>query len=88
MINPITELEEEVIFTGFDSGWDRALPITLIIYKNGSMDIHRQTGSNFHEHMAEAEKILAQRGLKIDKTESGGIGMSGFYQRVIKNETS
>ena len=55
---------EEILFEGYDSGWDEILPVTLIIYTDGSMDIHRQSGSHFHEHIKEAEKVLEQKGTK------------------------
>jgi hypothetical protein len=75
---------EEILFEGYDSGWDETLPVTLITYKDGSMDIHRQSGSHFNEHIKESEKVLEQRGLKIDPNDSWAAGASGIYRRVVR----
>ena len=72
---------EEVIFTAIDSGWNQELPITLITYDEGNMDIHRQTGTDFDKHMAEAEKILIARGLEINKMDFS-VGSTGAYYGV------
>ena len=49
------------------------------------MDIHRQTGSQFYEHMKEAEKILKTRGLKIIDDEGFSMtGPTGCYLSVTK----
>lgn len=76
------ENTEEIIYKAYDNSWRRDMPIKLITYKNGSMDIHRQTGSEFEAHMKEAEKILNKRGLEIKKHEPGLIGPTGWYQSV------
>lgn len=80
----MTDTVEEIIFEGFDEGWNETLPVKLIAYKGGSMDLHRQTGSQFNEHIAEAEKILAKRGLKLAKDGRDAVGATGYYQSVIK----
>jgi hypothetical protein len=82
---------EEVIFSAIDSGWDdRELPITLITFQHkdgtSSMDVHRQTGPDFDKHMAEAEKVLTARGLRIDYSRGGFVGPSGYYRSVVKIE--
>lgn len=78
------ETKEEVIFEGFDEGWQRVLPVRLLTYGDGSMDIHRQTGSQFEEHIKQAEKILFQRGLVIDpKEKHWTIGSTGAYKALI-----
>lgn len=75
---------EEIIFIALDRGWQRNLPVKLITYKSGNMDLHRQTGHNFKEHIAEAEKILFSRGLILDKTDKISVSANGAYQKVIK----
>jgi hypothetical protein len=77
---------EEVIFEGHDTGWDgRELPVTLIFYKTTkTMDLHRQTGTQFQEHWEEAKKVLAQRGLKVDENDQAMVGCTGLYQKVIR----
>jgi hypothetical protein len=65
---------EEVIFEGYDKGWQGVLPVTLLFYDNGGIDIHRQTGAQFTEHMAKANEILKQRGLEIDESDKGATG--------------
>lgn len=79
--------KEEVILEGSDVGWPgRILRVTLIDYNGdgSNLDIHRQSGTQFDEHIAEAEKILAKRGLMIDPTDKWMWGSTGGYRRVIK----
>ena len=77
---------EEVVFVGYDEGWSRNLPVTLITYAEGTQDLHRQTGNQFDEHIAEARKILAARGLSVSPIED--IGGTGAYMRVTPDETA
>lgn len=78
---PKQEPHNEVIFKGPDAGWNgREMPVTLITYEDGSQDLHRQTGSQFDEHVAEAAQLLAARGLAVGKVEF--IGPTGAYMRV------
>jgi hypothetical protein len=77
-------LREEVIYEGFDTGWDSPLPITLISYKSGKMDLHRQTGTQFMEHMRKAAKILARRNLFVDLDVEPDIRSSGAYYDVSR----
>jgi hypothetical protein len=78
------KVKEEVIFLGFDRGWDREMPVTLIDYGT-SMNIHRQSGSHFIPHMKEAAKILAKRGLVIqDEICEWTYGPTGLYRSVVR----
>lgn len=78
-------IHEEVIFSGFDAGWDRELPVRLIHYGDDRTDLHRQTGESFHEHIAEASAVLALRDMRVGPLES--IGSTGAYLPVTKKET-
>jgi hypothetical protein len=78
---------QEAIFEGPDDGWNGTIfQVKLLVYTNGGMDIHRQTGSQYQEHIKEAEKVLASRGLMIDPEDRGAVGCTGMYRRVIKNK--
>lgn len=83
-INPPGVHHEEIIFTGFDTGWGKDMPVRLINYEDGTVDIHRQSGDQFDEHIIEAKKILKARGLKIDKTDDWMWGSTGGYRAVVK----
>lgn len=86
-VGKVTETDhafEEVIYLGFDKGWDCNMPVKLITYKkSGTMDLHRQTGENFVDHLYEAELILAKRGLYVDKRDRA-LGSTGMYMLVRK----
>ncbi len=71
---------EEVLFEAHDEGWNRPLPVKLLTYKDGSQDLHRQTGANFDEAVERARALLAERGLHA--AEPSFIGPSGAYMKV------
>lgn len=78
-------VSEEVIFKGTDKHWNnKELPVTLITYEDGEMDIHRQTGWEFNNHINEARKVLAERGLKIKDGEPWQSWPTGAYCSVVK----
>jgi len=72
---------EEILVYEMDKGWGKRMPVKLITYGGGVMDIHRQTGDQFEEHIRMADKILAERGLTRVIGE-WFIGPSGAYQSV------
>ncbi len=72
---------EEVLFEAHDEGWNRPLPVTLITYKDGSQDLHRQTGFNFEEAVERARALLAARGLEV-AAEPSFLAPSGAYLSV------
>lgn len=84
----MNENKEEVILNNIDSGWKSKLPVKLITYPDGSIDIHRQTGPDFDKDMELASKILEKRGLRIDKSKGMFIGPTGAYQDVVPMEES
>jgi hypothetical protein len=73
---------EEVILNEFDKSWGRPMPVKLITYDDSTMDIHRQTGSQFDEHIEKAKDILKSRGLEIVNENSYFIGPTGCYMSV------
>lgn len=75
---------EEVIFIGHDEAWEHDMPVLLITYKHsGNMDMHRQTGSQYYEHLYMAQVRLAKRGLRIDFSAERSVGGTGVYIKVI-----
>ncbi len=80
----MSDTTEEVIYSAKDESWDSELPVKLITYKGGGMDIHRQSGSQFSEAILNAEEILAKRGLRIDHADKWMWGSTGGYKRVVK----
>lgn len=77
----------EAIFEGPDEGWEgKIFQVKLLTYQDGTMDLHRQTGTQYSEHIKEAEKVLATRGLMLDPSDPPAYGCTGAYQRVIKNK--
>lgn len=75
--------KEEVLFTMFDTGWEEDLPVTLITYSDGSMDLHSQTGPDFRARMEKAVEILKSRGLTLKTDSPEFIGGSGAYVPVV-----
>lgn len=82
MNDQLRVVAEEVIFEGFDKSWRRNLPVRLLTYGDGQIDLHRQSGSEFHAHMEEARRILAARGLVASEPEV--IASTGIYMRVSR----
>lgn len=75
--------KEVVVYEGWDTGWDRKFPVTLIYYESGSMDLHRQSGDQFTLHIEEAEKVLKQIGLQLDPNDKWMPACTGLYRNVI-----
>ena len=75
-----TGIWEEVILNKRDTGWDRPLPVTLIVYENLKMDLHRQTGKDFDRDFIEARTILLGRNLFVEPVSA--ISGSGAYMSV------
>lgn len=72
----------EVLLSLYDDDWRRELPIKIFTYQDGSMDLHRQTSSEFEAAIAEAQKLLAARGLKAAEVDF--IGPTGAYMTISK----
>jgi len=76
----LDERNEEVLFET-DELWEgRTLPVTLIKYTSGSMDLHCQTGRKHKEIIEKAKRILENRGLVVGAVEM--IGGTGAYYPV------
>ncbi|MCC5612151.1 hypothetical protein LC612_36845 [Nostoc sp. CHAB 5834] len=58
------------------------MPVKLLTYPDGTQDLHRQTGSQFNEHVEKAKRILAIRGLAVGKV--GLTGPTGAYMKVTR----
>ena len=48
---------EETLVNEHDEGWNRPMPVRLITYESGKMDIHRQSGSQFNEHIDKKRRV-------------------------------
>jgi len=75
---------EEILLEMFDSGWGRPMPVRLITYKDGTMDIHSQTGPDFEARINAAEKLLILRGLVLETNDEWMYGSTGAYRGVVK----
>lgn len=73
-------IEREVeLFSLYDVGWGDALPVSLVYFEGGQIDLHTQTGPGIDARIDLAEKILAERGLCLVSKEPALIGPSGAY---------
>lgn len=66
---------EEVLLSKLDTGCGCLVPVKLITYPDGTMDLFRRGGNQFEEHIALARALLAARGLvvgEVDATISSG----------------
>ena len=70
----------EVLFSDFDAGWNRDMPVKLITYPSGSQDLHRQTGSDFLSAVDRAKALLLEQGFQVG--EISFIGPTGAYMPV------
>lgn len=73
------DFTEEVIFKNYSSGWQRELPVTLILWASGRADLHRQTGGGYDEAIAEGLKIAAERGWEKDPDMYEATMPTGVY---------
>ncbi len=78
----MNENHEEVLFKMFDDGWDCEMPVTLITWKDGTQDLHMQTGPSWDARLDKAEAILKDRGLKLKSRKMEFVGPSGGYITV------
>jgi len=74
-------MKEEVLFKTKKLWPGTELPITLITYPKGSMDVHCQTGDKHNYMIGKARSILKKRGLSISKNWEF-IGGTGAYYSV------
>jgi hypothetical protein len=60
---------EEVILSKLDATLGFPLAVKLITYPDGTMDLFRQAGDNFDEHIAQASAVLEARGMVVGVVE-------------------
>lgn len=77
---------EEPLYIGFDESWGKDMSVVLIRYSSGGIDLHRQSGKQFKEHVSEAEKILKNLGLKLKHPDSWWFSSTGGYCTVVPIE--
>lgn len=75
-------MTEEILLRRYDAAWQKEMPVTLVHYKRGGMDLHCQTGRHHEAAILDACAILAARGLAVDFTRMQVYG-SGVYYRVV-----
>jgi hypothetical protein len=56
------------------------LPVSLIHYRSGEMDLHSQTGENHDKAIEAARRILWKRGLSVGPADT--VWPSGIYYPV------
>lgn len=72
--------KEEILFSEYSDGWNRNMPVTLITYDDGKMDVHCQTGDHHIKAIDKARAILWKKGLAVGPDEA--VGGSGIYYPV------
>lgn len=72
---------ETVVVTHYSYGWESDMPVTLIRYRDGSADLHCQTGDHHDRAIADALDALADRYITIDQ-ESDRVYSTGVYYKV------
>lgn len=77
---PVVHSTHRVLFSAYDAGWSREMPVKLITYPNGSQDLHRQTGSDFVGAVDRAKAMLLKQGFQVG--EISFIGPTGAYMAV------
>ena len=77
--------EEKVIWKEYSESGDRLMPVTLIRYQNGSIDLHCQTGDHHTKAIAKAEEILRRSGFKIKDVNDYEVYPTGAYYSVVSN---
>lgn len=82
VIEDIQSSADAVLFSDMDRGWGRPMPVRLITYVDGTMDVHRQTGPDFDAALTKARFLLSARGMSIGAPEA--IGSSGVYCPVTR----
>jgi hypothetical protein len=50
--------KETILFKVYSPRWEKYMPVTLIHYDNGSVDIHCQTGDHHEAAMNRARRVL------------------------------
>lgn len=62
-------VKEEVVLSKIDSAVGHEIPVKLLTYQDGSMDLFRPQGNQFREHLVEAKALLRKRGLRAGAVE-------------------
>lgn len=79
-------VKAEVILSKVDSAVGHAIPVTLLTYPDGSMDLYRPQGNQFRDHVAEAKALLNTRGLRTGAVEL--MMPTGGYMPVWKKQVA
>jgi hypothetical protein len=83
LIKDCKDYKEYLVLEKYSKAWNKDMPVLLIKYPHGEMDIHCQTGDHHVAAIDEARVILTEKGLKIsDYYEM--IAPSGMYYKVTK----
>ena len=75
-------MKETIILKTYSEDWGKEIPVTLIEYDNGTIDIHCQSGDHHDDAIEYAKKILKEQGMKVGKLEF--VGPTGIYYPVTK----
>lgn len=57
--------KEEILLSKWDLRCGTLVSVKLLTYPDGTLDLFRQAGDQFQEHIAEATLILQERGLEV-----------------------
>ena len=76
-----------VLFSAWCDGWNRHMPVTVLIYDTGDADLHCQTGSHHREAIRYARKMFNNMGISVSRPQLLGpraiaVGTNGCGLRA------
>jgi len=78
--------KENILLEYWSDDWNRYMPVSIIKYDDGTMDLHCQDGDHHIKAVKEAKKILHQQNYKVKKCVV--IGQSGLYYPMVRGFVS
>ena len=75
-------MQETILFYVYSKGWERDMPVTLVEYDNGGIDLVIQTGDHHSIALEMAKPVLEKLGMRIVSKDSTFIGPDGAYYDV------
>lgn len=79
--------KDTVLFSMWSEGWGRFMPVTLVDYGDGELDLHCQTGDHHSRALELAKVQLARLGLRV-REDGWLMAASGIYYTVEKMQTA
>lgn len=74
---------EDILLNEFSAEWKRLMPVLLITYDSGNMDVYCQNGDHHVVAMKKARKILAGKNIRVEH-KPHFTGQSGSYYHAFR----